>query len=415
MSNTIVIAVSIIGGIGTFGTSVYYAVRAYCNKTGPAIQPGKYMTNYSGHFEMDMLPAFVNLITSVQYLGETMETIETRLGFFNTYRYGSYLLTCPLMVYELIHTIGAPYAITMLTLTFFTLVTALFADLSPTVNMRWIWFAFGCVLNIWFFIMLLKVVSHAQRLNRGLCSDTQMNAAIKNLGISIDQFPKGLLKVQTPMSNKEQYINYAFGLMFILWPIFPLMFCLEYSGLTDRNITQIVFAITDLVIKTNHSYYVDQYKQGLRNIIVAYGFLDTSILYELNIWDEKHDVYSQLKGLSRSMYGDLLVSKTGNIVNHSNAGLDYHNMLVANRTNHNVDEYSEYEPKSSDSGSTESFARSSTPTRSPRSLSSRFLLTDQQKVTPIIEPESESFRSRRPSLSTRSPALSSRFIEQQRI
>jgi len=349
MSNTTVIAFSLIGGSGTFLNAIYYTARAYRSKTGPMISANKYMPDYSGHFEMDMLPVFVNLITTIQYIGETLETCENRIGFFNQYRYGSYLITCPLMVYETVHTIGAPYATTMFSLTLITIMTAIFADLAPYASQRWTWFGFGCTLNVMFCVMLLKVVKHAHRLNDGLCSDKQMKDSIKQLGYDSDTFPKGIMRLRTPMDEKRIFIDGAFALIFFLWPIFPIMFVLEHMGCVDRNMTQIVFALTDLIIKTSHSFCLDQYKQGLRHTVFSYGFLDTSILYELHIWDTTTDVYTQLKALSRSMYGDLLVGKKGQLTDIESAGIDYQSMLTANRLNRKVDQFEEEsggEPKS---------------------------------------------------------------------
>ena len=349
MSNNTVITFSLIGGTGTFLSAIYYTVRAYRSKTGPMISANKYMPDYSGHFEMDMLPVFVNLITTIQYIGETLETIENQIGFFNQYRYGSYLITCPLMVYETVHTIGAPYATTMFSLTLVTILTAIFADLAPDASQRWTWFGFGCTLNVMFCVMLLKVVKHAHRLNDGLCSDKQAKDSIKHLGYDLENFPKGIIRLRTPMDEKRIFIDGAFALMFFLWPIFPIMFVLEYTGCIDRNMTQIVLALTDLIIKTSHSFCLDQYKQGLRHTVFSYGFLDTSILYELHIWDTDQDVYTQLKALSRSMYGDLLVGKKGQLTDIESAGIDYQSMLTANRLNRKVDSFEEEsssEPKS---------------------------------------------------------------------
>ena len=343
ISNGTIIAFSVVGGVGTFSSSVYYTIRAYRNKTGPTISPGKHMRDYSGHFEMDMLPAFVNLVTALQYLGETMETIENRFGFFSQYRYGSYMITCPLMVYELIHTIGAPYATTLFALTLFTIMTALFADCSPEPSSRWAWFTIGCLLNTLFCVMMSKVVAHAHKLNEGMCSDKAAMENVKRLGYDAENFPKGILRLKTPMDEKKGYIDVAFGLMFFLWPIFPLMFCLEYTGCVDKSVTQVVFAVTDLVIKTAHSFCLDQYKDGLRQTVFSYGFLDNSVLYELNIWDDSHDIYSQLKGLSRAMYGDMLVGNKGQLSDVSKTNLDYNSMLIANRVNRKVDSYTDYE------------------------------------------------------------------------
>jgi hypothetical protein len=152
-----------IGGAGTFYAAMYYFIRAYRSQTGPKLG-GTYMKDFSGHFEMDMLPAFTNLFTAFQYLGETLEDVQgDYMGFFNTYRFGSYLFTCPLMVYEIIHTIGSPYGVSMFTMTFVTIMVALFADIAETELMRWTWFAFGMSLNIGFFLMLWKIKGKCKR------------------------------------------------------------------------------------------------------------------------------------------------------------------------------------------------------------------------------------------------------------
>ncbi len=390
MSNNTVIAFSIIGGSGTFASAIYYTVRAYRNKTGPMISANKYMPDYSGHFEMDMLPVFVNLITTIQYIGESLETFQNRYGFFSQYRYGSYLITCPLMVYETVHTIGAPYATTMFSLTLVTIMTAIFADLAPDAAQRWTWFTFGCVLNTQFCAMLLKIVKHAHRLNDGLCSDKQMKDTVKNLGYDVEKFPRGILRMRTPMDEKRIFIDGVFALMFFLWPVFPIMFVLEYNGVVDRNMTQIVFALTDLVIKTSHSFCLDQYKQGLRHTVFSYGFLDTSILYELHIWDTTTDVYTQLKALSRSMYGDLLVGKKGQLTDIESAGIDYQSMLTANRLNRKVDEYS-------DDSSSE--PKSQTLTRMMSSPKVGFAKSTSFRVAPEQEPDKQS-EPRTPHLTT---------------
>jgi len=336
-----VIAFSIVGFLGTFLNSLYYGVRAYMNKTGPKINgSSKHMQNYSGHFEMDMLPMFVNLVTSLQYLGEILETYEHRFGFFNQYRYSSYLLTCPLMVYELCYTIGAPYRTSMTALTFFTIITALFADTSPTVTTRWTWFGIGCWLNIMFFTMLFKIKNHATTLNNLICSDKHIKRNLQRQ-FDLQEFPAGILQIRTPMDDKTKYIEYAFYLMFFLWPVFPIMFCIEYTGYIHRNDTQVVFAVTDLVIKSMHSYCLDMYKHGLCETLVPYGFLDTSILYDLELTNKNLDFYSQLKALSRSIYGDQIVGKRGELKELENVGLDYQHMLVAGRLNQKIDDWSE--------------------------------------------------------------------------
>ena len=341
MVDTTVLIFSVIGFTGTFLNCLYYGIRAYTNKTGPRIvSSGTYMLDYSGHFEIDMLPMFINLVTALQYLGEILETIETRVGFFNVYRYASYLLTCPLMVYELCYTIGAPYRVSMTTLTFFSITSALFADTATTLPTRWSWFSIGCFLNVMFFSMLFKIRKHAINLNKLICSDKHIKKNIQRQ-LNMNDFPEGIIQIKTPMDDKTKYIEWAFWLIYFLWPIFPLMFCLEYSGYIDRNFTQIIFAVNDLVIKSAHSYFLDIYKSGICETLVPYGFLDTSILYELELTKIDTDIYSQLKSLSRAIYGDLIVGKKGVMKDLGETGIDFQSMLVAGRLNQKVDDWDE--------------------------------------------------------------------------
>jgi hypothetical protein len=95
------------------------------------------------------------------------------------------------------------------------------------------------------------------------------------MGFKKDEFPQGMVVLKMPMDDKAWYIDAAFYIMFLLWPIFPFFFVLEYSGKIDRNVSQVVFASVDLIIKTCHAYTLDQYKLGLRQTVFAYGFLDT--------------------------------------------------------------------------------------------------------------------------------------------
>jgi hypothetical protein len=52
VSDSAVIASQVICCIGTLSASLYYATRAYRSKAGPTLGHGKYMKDYSGHFEV---------------------------------------------------------------------------------------------------------------------------------------------------------------------------------------------------------------------------------------------------------------------------------------------------------------------------------------------------------------------------
>lgn len=305
------------------------------NMTGPTRQ-GRHMKNYSGRFESDFLAVFVNLITALQYLGETMEESRGEYGFFNHFRFGSYLITCPLMIWELVDTIGAPYSMSMTALTLVTLLCALMADISSDSAERWAWFSFGGILYSCLAFQLYKCMLYANKLNAGLCNQLEdMNNDLKGMEHADDVLPTGMLRIETPMDRAQDYITGAFCLMFVIWPLFPLFFVLEQAGAVDRNGTQVAYALADLICKTVHSYFLDEYKQGLRQTVFAYGFLDTQILHEIEI-DDDRNIYSQLKDLSRATYGNVL-SNNGKEKRPSSGGFNFQSMLVANRRNQAVD------------------------------------------------------------------------------
>lgn len=331
-----VIVVSTMGCIGTFVAGLYYMLRAFTSRTGPK-HNGKYMKDYSGRHEMDLLPAFINIVTAFQYLGETIEESEDKFGFWNNYRYASYLITCPLMLYELVDTLGAPYQVTTPIICFLSLLSAFFADVAQSKTEKWAWFTMGSVVYFALASLIYRTFCYANRLNS--CLTTNMDPKMLKTYSNLLHHPA--LFIASPMDESKSYINGAFILIIVIWPIFPLMFIFENAKLMTRNDVQIVYAVSDLLCKTVHSYCLDVYKGGLRKTVFSYGFLDTQILHEIEIWDETNNVYSQLKALSRSMFGDKFIDKSGN-VNTIN-DLDYQKMLVANSLNRTVDSMSDIE------------------------------------------------------------------------
>ena len=331
-----VIVVSTMGCIGTFMAGLYYMLRAFTNKTGPK-HDDAYMKDYSGRHEMDLLPAFVNIVTAFQYLGETIEESEDNFGFWNNYRYASYLITCPLMLYELVDTLGAPYKVTTPTLCFLSLLSAFFADVAKSKIEKWTWFTMGSIVYFALATLVYRTFNYANRLNN--CLTATMDSKMLKTVSHVLHHPA--LVISTPMDDAKIYINGAFLLIVVIWPVFPLMFVCENTKIMTRNDVQVVYAVSDLLCKTIHSYCLDIYKSGLRKTVFSYGFLDTQILHEIEIWDDTNNVYSQLKAISRSMFGDKFIDKNGNVNKISN--LDYQKMLVANSLNRTVDSMSDVE------------------------------------------------------------------------
>lgn len=334
VSTDTVVGFAIVGCIGTFCTALYCLINAICNRTGP-IKDDKHMKDYSGRFEIDILPIFVNSITSIWYLGEALEEYNGEFGFFNKYRYVAYLGTCPLMMFELVSTIGAPYSITMSVMTFMSLLCALFADLSYNDNAIWAWFALGTIFFLILAYLLFNTHNYALRLNKELCGQLEtMNNELKSMQNNNDIVPTGMLCILTPMDIARRYIDGAFYIMWLLWPLFPLTFILEKTFLIDRNESQIIYSTADLICKTLHSFFLDNYKYGLRQTIFSYGFLDTNVLTEIDIWSDE-SVYLQLKKLSIDTYGTQFTDEEGKTIRPSSK-LDFHSLLVANQRNHTL-------------------------------------------------------------------------------
>ena len=343
VSTDTVIGFAIVGCIGTCTVAAYYLANALMNKTGPT-KEGIHMRDYSGRFEIDLLPIFVNGVTAIWYFGEAMEESSGRFGFFNKYRYAGYLATCPIMMYELVSTIGAPYAITMSTLTFLSLICALFADLATVTSERWLWFGLGTICFITIAFLLYKTHQYARKLNSSLCGQLEgMNNELRQLNDMEGAVPARMLRILTPMDDAKPYIDGAFYLMWIIWPIFPIVFILEQVNVLDRNATQIIYSVADLVCKTLHSIFLDNYKNGLRQTVFSYGFLDTQVLNEIDVWDER-GIYAQLIILSQDTYGDKIIDYDGKMV-RANNGLDFHSLLVANQRNHSLSKEEELLPQ----------------------------------------------------------------------
>lgn len=339
-----VIGFGFVGCIGCTLVAAYYFYVAITNQTGP--KRGKeHMKDYSGRFEMDLLPVFVNGITAMTYLGECIEEIDGRFGFFNRYRYCTYVLTCPLMIFELVATIGAPYSLTMSALTFMSLICAVFADVATSNHERWVWFTMGTLMFVALAFMLRRTQTYARKLNDELCGKCEtMNQDLKSLGTENDVLPTHMLRIETPMDKARLFIEGAMLLMWTIWPIFPVAFVLEKSGVINRDASQVIYACADLVCKTLHSIFLDFYKEGLRQTVFSYGFLDSNILHEIDVWEER-GVYHQLKVLSRATYGDQLMSNNSDTDSDSprnpgTPGLDFHTLLVANQRNQTVNDNS---------------------------------------------------------------------------
>lgn len=384
-----VIGFGVVGCIGTSLVAMYYFYMAVSNQTGP--KRGKeHMRDYSGRFEMDLLPIFVNGITAIHYAGECMEEAEGRFGFFNEFRFASYMLTCPFMIFELVSTIGGPYAFTMTAMTLLSILCSVFADLATNATERWAWFAIGSVFFFTLAFQIHKTQIYARKLNDELCGKCEgMNQDLRAMGTEDDLLPTHMLRIETPMDKARVYIEGALVIMWVIWPIFPVTFILEKTEVLNRDETQVIFACADLVCKTMHSIFLDLYKEGLRQTVFSYGFLDSGILHEIDVWDSR-GVYHQLKALSRATYGDALSDPNSQQKRPGTPGLDFHQLLVANQRNQNVLDGDEGSDATTDQlGSPPKMGMQKRRSNSHRVIEQSLLMTDSSDVDESKKQRSE--------------------------
>ena len=290
VSNSVVLGFQMFTACCAFLTAVFFCRRAYTNGTGPVLSNGRRMPQFSGRFELDLtVPVFVNMLGTLTYVGRFCETAGKRYGGpFSQYRFLLYAIIHPLTMYDVLNTVGSPYSLFSTLLTFFVMLLAQIADLAESTRDFWTWFTILILIHVMRQVFVERTIRmYLQKLNSSLHGHQSTGTTAR-----------------TPMDDKKVFIKVVFAVapvvMGPLVGVFPLF--LERFGVVDRSVTFVALSILDLYGISVRSLLVDQYKQGLRQTLFSYGFLDTtSVLAELDLWDEENDVASQLKARSKRM------------------------------------------------------------------------------------------------------------------
>mmetsp|Transcript_49757 Transcript_49757/g.117244 ORF Transcript_49757/g.117244 Transcript_49757/m.117244 type:complete len:536 (-) Transcript_49757:425-2032(-) len=203
---------------------------------------------FAGYHEEYNISLYVNLFAMICYFGkivaDTMDHNYTNVGpliiGLGNYRYADYMLTCPLLAYDLLAQVRAPYKITGAVLIFTVLLTGAATNFYPGDAMRggaYAWFAFGCALYIWAYWLFLTLVKAQYERLQMMAAATEAKKAFLPLRLAVYTF-------------------------FTIWIVFPVIWVLGHQGLglISDEVSEVMHCICDLVAKSFYGFALARYR-----------------------------------------------------------------------------------------------------------------------------------------------------------
>jgi len=230
-----------------FGCTLFLASESWRSK-GPS---GREVF-YAGYREENNLAFFVNLFATFSYFGKIVaDTVGHNydnsgpllIGVGN-YKYADYMLTCPLLVYDLLYQLRAPYRYTSAGLIFGILMCGVVAEFYPGSHKLMkggalAWYAFGCFWFAFAYALIMTIVIKQYRRMESLADGTQAVAALRPLKFALCTF---------------------FG----IWVMFPIIWVLSDRGfgVIDESGVEIVHCICDIVAKSFYGFALAKFRRN---------------------------------------------------------------------------------------------------------------------------------------------------------
>jgi len=211
--------------------------------------PSSKQRYFAGYNEEYNISFYVNLFASISYFGKCLADVQGHnyaevgpyiIGLGN-YAYADYMFTCPMLVFDLLTQLRAPYRLTAGVLIYSVLLTGSAANFYPGERWRggaWGWFCFsGTVYTFAYIFVYMIVVKQYTRLN-DLSAGTEAKKAMFPLKLAIVTF-------------------------FSMWLGFPVVWVL--SGRTGMNLlsedaVQILHCIFDLIAKSVFGFALARFR-----------------------------------------------------------------------------------------------------------------------------------------------------------
>jgi len=227
-------------------TTFFLAWESWSNRG-----PSKKAHFYAGYQEEQNLALFVNFFAMVSYYGKVVsDTLGHNftdvgpfiLGFGN-YRYADYMLTCPMLVYDLLYQLRAPFRVSLSAIIFAILLSGVIAEVYTLGDPRlrggaYAWYGFGL---FWFCCAYVAVMTIVARQYARLAELAKNTGAVKSLST----------------------LKFAVFTFSMLWILFPLTWAVCPRGLNwiDDNMTEVMHCLCDIIAKSCYGWALARFRK----------------------------------------------------------------------------------------------------------------------------------------------------------
>lgn len=213
--------------------------------------PSKRTSFYAGYQEEQNLALFVNFFAMLSYFGKIVaDTLGHNFGDvgpfiigFGNYRYADYMLTCPMLVYDLLYQLRAPYRVSCSAIIFAILMSGVLAEFyaegDPRLrNGAYAWYGFGCFWFIFAYSIVMSIVAKQYSRLAQLAQDTGAEHSLHVLKFAVFTFS-------------------------MLWILFPLVWaiCPRGFGWIDDNWTEVAHCVCDIVAKSCYGFALARFRK----------------------------------------------------------------------------------------------------------------------------------------------------------
>lgn len=211
--------------------------------------PSSKQRYFAGYHEEYNISFYVNLFASISYFGKCMADVQGQnfadVGPFivglGNYAYADYMFTCPMLVFDLLTQLRAPYRITAGALIYAVLLTGSIANFYPGPSWRtgaWGWFVFAATIYTFAYVFVYMIVIKQYKRLNDLSAGTEAKKAMFPLKLAIVTF-------------------------FSMWLGFPVVWVLSSRtgmNLLSEDAVQILHCIFDLIAKSVFGFALARFR-----------------------------------------------------------------------------------------------------------------------------------------------------------
>nr|AHH02121.1 protein 107 [synthetic construct] len=204
---------------------------------------------FAGYHEQYNLALYVNLMASLSYFakvvsdthGHNFENVGPFIIGLGNYKYADYMLTCPLLVMDLLFQLRAPYKVTGAVLIFAVLFCGAITNFYPgkeNQQAALAWFGMGVFYYCLSYFFLGYIVSRQYRRLEEMAMGTEAKKALGPLRLAITVF-------------------------FTIWVAFPAVWIVSDRGFNviDASTAEVLHCIADLIAKSLYGFALARFRR----------------------------------------------------------------------------------------------------------------------------------------------------------